>query len=155
MKNSLLIIISFFTIFLFASCEKDTLVDTQQENIEPEARSSGVICVTCEAIDVSLSELSKVGDCTTSILTIELNNPDCNASTRHMVYMGEELLTYFNSRTLDVEIEYCEDKEQDLIVVGYNPEEEKWNSVCFKASMGGFVNKPLKLSLTYIDLLEE
>jgi len=156
MKNQFAILICALFILFTSSCETDNFADNILENYETETRSSGIACTTCESIDVTLQKLSSAGDCTTSLLTIELNDPDCNASTRHMVYMGEEVLTYFTARTLDVEIEYCETEAKVLKVVGFNPEEDKWNSVCFKAqitsNITAGVNESLEMALTYDDL---
>jgi len=156
MKNSFAILICTLFILFTTSCEKDSFAEINQENYEVDSRSSGAACTTCEAIDVSLTKLSSDGDCTTSLLTIELNDPDCNASTRHMVYLGEEVLTYFTTRILDIEIEYCETEEKVLKVMGYNPDEEKWNGVCFKASMtsniSSNISEALEMELTYNDL---
>ena len=105
MKNTFAILVCALFMLFTTSCEKSIINEIDQENNQLDSRSSGVSCTTCAAIDVSLQKLSSNEDCTTSLLTIELNDPDCNASTRHMVYMGDEVLTYFTTRVLDIEIE--------------------------------------------------
>jgi len=43
-----------------------------------------------------------------------------------------EIITFFTSRLLELEIEHCDDVETTITVHGYDAERDNWDLVCFR-----------------------
>jgi len=124
-----------FAMLSLYSCDKeydstDNVVHSQDEQISQ--RSSGVECLSCDAISVSQQLLVSDGQCGTTRLTIELLDPDCNAGTRHIVKANGEVLTFFTSRVLELELEHCDISESTITVHGYDSEKDNWDLLCYR-----------------------
>ena len=143
MNNLTIILVFLLTTVMFISCEKQSFGD-QYPNLndqriyldqEAETRSSGVECLSCAAIDITLELISKQGQCGTSLLSIELVNDDCFPGTRHMVKLNEEVLTFFTTRQLDVEIDHCDAMEDVISVFGYDDVSDSWTANCLRKTL--------------------
>ena len=136
MKITIQILFILVAVITFSSCEKELASESHiyESSTEQDIsyRSSGVECLSCEAIVINQELLSTDGQCGTSLLTIELVDVDCNPGTRHIVKANGEIITFFTSRLLELEIEHCDDVETTITVHGYDAENDKWDLVCFR-----------------------